>query len=226
MGSRTSRSADTALRDSVTAYTHVLFDHDGVLVDTEPLYFAATRKHLARLGVELEREQFLALQVRGGNAWQLVAPAQQAQVDGERDARDETYQALLRSQPIEIEGVLETLETLAGWVKMCIVTTARRDDFELIHRERSIVPYMDFVLCREDYANSKPDPEPYLMALARFGVPAENALVVEDSARGLAAALAAGLDCAVVHSEFTAGQDFTGARYQLASLAELEEVLT
>ncbi len=196
-----------------------------MLVDTEPLYFAATQKHLARLGVELEHEQFLALQVRGGNAWQLVDPALEKRIDDERDARNATYQQLLRSQPIEIEGVLDTLEALAGVVKMCIVTTARRDDFELIHRHRSIVPYMDFVLCREDYENSKPDPEPYLAALARFGVARENALVVEDSARGLAAAVAAGLDCAVVHSAFTAGQDFTGARYQLANLAALEEVL-
>ncbi len=209
----------------MSAYTHVLFDHDGVLVDTEPLYFAATRQHLARLGVDLGHEQFLALQVRGGNAWQLVDPALEKRVDEERDARNATYQHLLRSRPIEIEGVLDTLQALAGMVKMCIVTTARRDDFELIHRHRSIVPYMDFVLCREDYERSKPDPEPYLTALARFDVAPENALVVEDSARGLAAAMAAGLDCAVVHSPFTAGQDFTGARYQLEKLAALEEIL-
>ncbi len=206
-------------------YTHVLFDHDGVLVDTEPLYFAATQQHLARLGVELEHEQFLALQVRGCNAWELVAPALKRYVDQARSARNATYQRLLRSRRIEIDGVLDTLEALAGVVKMCIVTTSRREDFELIHRHRGIVPFMEFVLCREDYELSKPDPEPYLTALRRFGVTPGEALVVEDSARGLAAASAAGLDCAVVHSAFTAGQDFTGARYQIENLAALEEIL-
>ena len=206
-------------------YTHILFDHDGVLVDTEPLYFEATRLHLARLGVALEREQFLALQVRGGNAWQLVAPSLQTRVDAVRAERNSTYQRLLQSRPIEIPGVRDTLNALADQVRMCIVTTARRADFELIHRARNIVPHMDFVLCREDYENSKPDPEPYLTALSRFGVAPESALVVEDSARGLAAAVAAGLDCAVVHSEFTAGQDFSAARYLLKNLAALEEII-
>jgi FMN phosphatase YigB (HAD superfamily) len=56
---------------------------------------------------------------------------------------------------------------------------------------------MDFVLVRDDYTRAKPDPEPYLTALNRFGAPKEEALVVEDS----------GIDCAVVYNEFTMSQD-------------------
>ena len=51
---------------------------------------------------------------------------------------------------------------------MAIVTTSKRRDFELIHRERPIIRYMDFVLTIEDYSRAKPDPEPYLTALKRF----------------------------------------------------------
>jgi HAD superfamily hydrolase (TIGR01509 family) len=61
---------------------------------------------------------------------------------------------------------------------------------------------MDFVLVREDYSLAKPHAEPYLTGLKRFGATKEEALVVEDSSRGLQSAVAAGIDCAVVYSDF------------------------
>ena len=64
----------------MTRYSHILFDHDGVLVDTEPLYFRATQQQLAHLGVDVDRAQFLAIQLAGGNAWQLVAANRQGEV--------------------------------------------------------------------------------------------------------------------------------------------------
>jgi len=108
---------------------------------------------------------------------------------------------------------------------MAVVTTAKRADFELIHQGRQITPYMDFVLVREDYTRAKPDPEPYLTALKRFGAAAEEALVVEDSARGLSSAVAAGIDCAIVHNDFTKSQDFSRARYRIEVLAELKDIV-
>ncbi len=84
---------------------------------------------------------------------------------------------------------------------------------------------MDFVLTREDYVLSKPNPEPYLLALSRFGGSADDCLVVEDSQRGLQAAIAAGIDCAVVHNAFTASHDFTGATHFLDSIDELLSIV-
>ena len=52
---------------------------------------------------------------------------------------------------------VDTLAALSGHVRMAIVTTSKRDDFELIHAGRAIVQFMDFVLVREDYARSKPE---------------------------------------------------------------------
>jgi IS6 family transposase len=82
-----------------------------------------------------------------------------------------------------------------------------------------------FVLVRDDYTRAKPDPEPYLTALNRFGAPKEEALVVEDSARGLRSAIAAGIDCAVVYNEFTKSHDFSQAHYRIQTLAELKDII-
>jgi HAD superfamily hydrolase (TIGR01509 family) len=209
-------------------YTHILFDHDGVLVDTEPLYYEATRKCLSRLGVELELSLYLELMADGASPWELSRPlgATDEDIERHRDERNVLYQEMLRSSPIEIEGVEEVLAQLSGRYGLAIVTTAKPADFALIHADRNIVPFMDFVLTRQDYVRSKPAPDPYLAALARFSISPDEALIVEDSERGLRAAVAAGVDCAVVHHPFTEPQNFSSATYRIEDLdALLTDVL-
>jgi hypothetical protein len=105
------------------------------------------------------------------------------------------------TEAIEIDGVVDALAALAPYVRMAIVTTSKRADFDLIHENRQIRQFMEFVLVREDYQRSKPDPEPYLTGLQRMGGTKAETLIVEDSARGLNSAVAAGIDCAVVHND-------------------------
>ena len=99
----------------MTLYSHLFFDHDGVLVDTEPLYFQATQETLRTLGVELLLEDYLKLQAIGGNAWQaaLEQGYSDLEVQTKREERNQRYQQLLSAEPIEIEGVLDVLSELA-----------------------------------------------------------------------------------------------------------------
>ena len=205
------------------SYTHILLDHDGVLVDTEPLYFRATQSCVADLGVDLLLSEYLSLMAVGRNVWDLARQvgANDVEIRQARDRRNSLYRELLASEPIDIEGVVEVLTELAHRYRIAIVTTALPEDFELIHRNRTIVSKVDFVVTRDAYENSKPHPDPYLEALKRFGIGPEVALAVEDSQRGLSAAVAAGIDCAVVHNEFTATQDLSKATYQLERLGDL-----
>ena len=206
---------------------YILFDHDGVLVDTESWYYAAGARALADLGLTLDKEQYLRDMSQGLGTW---ARARAAGVDEPtisrlREARDGYYQDYLRSEDIEIDGVVETLAELAPLVRMAIVTTAKRADFELIHERRQIRQFMEFVLVRDDYERAKPHPEPYLAGLQRFGAGTEETLVVEDSSRGLQSAVAAGIDCVVVHNDFTRHQDFSQASHRIDALGELKDVV-
>ncbi len=207
--------------------TTILWDHDGVLVETEPWYFAATRTAIKPLGVDLEKAGYLADMADGRSAWERAKAigASDDDVAVHRAHRDELYQQYLRTKDIEIEGVLDTLATLAQSLQMAIITTSKRVDFELIHAERQIVDHMSFVLCSGDYPRSKPHPDPYLAGLERFGVSAEETVVVEDSERGLRAAVAAGIDCVVIANEFVRGQDLSKASYFVDSIADLPELL-
>ena len=191
----------------------LLWDHDGVLVDTERLYFEATRDVLGRVGIELSESLYLEHMVAGRTLWRIAGEqgVPDERIAAMRNERNELYRALLRTRPIEIPGVSEVLEELGSRHRMAIITTSRRHDFELIHASRDLVRHFEFVLTVEDYARAKPEPDPYLAGLARFGADAAQALALEDSARGLAAARAAGLDCLIIENEFTASHDFSGA---------------
>ncbi|MGF0118526.1 HAD family hydrolase [Promicromonospora sp. Marseille-Q5078] len=207
--------------------THILFDHDGVLVDTEPWYYRAGERALADVGFTQDRDQYLRDMHHGQATWAQArrAGVDEGTIDRQREVRDRYYQEYLRTEAIEIDGVLEALAELSQHVRMAVVTTARRADVELIHEKRRILPFMDFVLAREDYDHAKPHPEPYLTGLRTFGAAREETLVVEDSSRGLASAVAAGIDCAVVHHDFTSSQDFSLAAHRIDALAELTEIV-
>ncbi|MEU4625700.1 HAD family phosphatase [Actinoplanes sp. NPDC023801] len=206
---------------------YILFDHDGVLVDTEFWYFRAGERALADIGLTLDKDRYLRDMAHGRGTWAQAraAGADESVISRQRATRDEYYREYLRAEAIEIEGVIDTLAELSKYVRMAIVTTAKRADFDLIHEKRRIRRFMEFVLDREDYEHAKPHPEPYLTGLKRFGATPAETLVVEDSSRGLSSAVAAGIDCAVVHNDFTASQDFSRATCRIKTLAELTDII-
>jgi len=205
----------------------ILWDHDGVLVETEPWYFEATRQCIRELGVELQQQQYLRDMALGRSAWEQAAAlgVSVEAIARQKEARNQLYQRFLLEQDISIPGVETVLQTLAEAYAMAIVTTAKRSDFELIHAERQIVAHMEFVLASGDYARAKPAPDPYLEALRRFQAAPDQAIVVEDSERGLRSALAAGIDCVVVANAFVAGQDLSQATFQIETLEDLPGLL-
>jgi HAD superfamily hydrolase (TIGR01509 family) len=210
------------------AIRFVLWDNDGVLVDTEHGYYLATRRALAEIGVALELTQYHRLRARGVTSWTVAEEAgiDSAIIDRQRDLRDGYYQQFIRSQDLEIAGVHDTIASMTAAYRMAIVTTAKRRDFELIHRERRIVRHMEFVLTGDDYQPHKPAPDGYLAALERFGATPDETVVIEDSKQGLDAARAAGLRCLIVHNPFFGtAHDFDGATRVLGSVAGVPRML-
>jgi HAD superfamily hydrolase (TIGR01509 family) len=202
----------------------IFWDNDGVLVDTERLFFRATRDILAKIGIDFSLEQYVDLiLIRGKSTWDLAA--QKGISPGDiaclREERDLLYSQFLRDESSVITGVEETLIKLHGKFLMGIVTSSRQDHFELIHRSSGLLGYFDFVLTSQDYTRFKPDPEPYLLAIEKSGCDASECVVIEDSQRGLAAAMQAGLRCFVVPTELTRDSDFSGAYQVLPSVKEL-----
>lgn len=206
----------------------IFWDNDGVLVDTEHLYFDATKRVLASAGVPLRRDQYIDLFLRQGRgAWHLAEDAgvPPGEVDRLREERDALYARLLSEESHAIDGVERVLSELHGRVVMGIVTSSKRHHFDLIHQTSGLLRYVDFVLASGDYPRAKPHPDPYLKAIATAGVEADACIAIEDSERGLEAALGAGLRCIVVPTDLTRGCAFAGAAAVVSTVADIPREL-
>ena len=203
----------------------IFWDNDGVLVDTEGLYYQASREALEGIGFELTAKQFAEISLSSGRSVFELATDNVQLMDELRQWRNRRYSELLLEGNLLLPGVHETLAQLADGKQMAVVTSSRRDHFDLIHTDTGILPYFDFILCREDYREAKPNPEPYLLALQRSGRNKADCLVIEDSPRGLASAKAAGLTCWVIPSPQTVGRDFAGADRIIETIEQLPELL-
>lgn len=205
----------------------ILWDSDGVLVDTEHLFYEANRRLLLMHGVDLTPRQFLDWFLRDNcGAWHLLLEKAYApeQIPLLREERNQIQENLLKqTQTFAIPGMLPLLARLAARLKMGIVTSATPEHFEIIHRDLGFLQHVEFALTDGSYARSKPAPDPYLLGLERIGLAAEECLVVEDSPRGLEAALAAGLRCIVVRSALSLDYPFPGAYRVVDDVPQLEQ---
>lgn len=206
-------------------FNGIFWDNDGVLMETEHLYFRACAEALEGEGVALSMDEFMEISMRRGESVLQLARLPRSGESALRDWRNERYLELLANEAQVIPGVVETLQRLHGRVPMAIVTGCRREHFELMHRGSGLLRFFDFVVTREDYLRAKPHPESYLTALKRAALHPQGCLAVEDSERGVAAAVAAGLACAAIPGGFNAGGNFAAARWRLERISQLPELL-
>lgn len=209
-------------------YAAILWDNDGVLVDTERWYFQATKEAFAGVGIEFTAEsyfEYVLSRSKGTSAFAAAHGLGEADIAALQVFRNERYSQLLEQESITMEGVRETLAILRLHFRMGIVTSSRRQHFEAIHRRTGLLGFFDFAITHEDYARSKPAPDPYLAGIARTGFPAGKCLAIEDAPRGLLAAQAAALDCWIIPTELTRRAAFSGAARVLDHITDVPALL-
>ncbi len=206
----------------------ILWDNDGVLVDTEGLYLQACRETLEPLGVRLSDDRFVELFLKAGEGLSRIGAEHgidEQTLEAARVRRNARYTEFLHAGVPVIDGARQVLRQLLGTVRMGIVTSSQREHFEIIHATTGLLDFFDFTLVREDYRHSKPAPEPYLTAMRQNGLSAAECVVIEDSDRGLRSAMAAGLRCIVIPQGLTRGLDFTGALRQLTDIRQVPPLI-
>jgi HAD superfamily hydrolase (TIGR01509 family) len=210
------------------AFDAILFDNDGVLVDTEPLFLRATQEILATVDVELTAEVYHEISMRRGGTVFDLAEARGISPDeilSLRRVRNRRYSELIDQGVRVLDGVVETLERLHGVLPMAIVTTSDREHFDLIHSQTELIRFFDFVVAQGDYTHHKPHPEPYLTAASRIGAAPNRCLAIEDTERGVQSATAAGMSCIVIPNELSKAGNFEKAHTVLDSMHELTSLL-
>jgi HAD superfamily hydrolase (TIGR01509 family) len=205
----------------------VLFDLDGVLADTEPLHWTAYREVLLELGVDVGIEEYRHRFIArgGGPEYACEAYGLPLTADELRARKLPRYLALLRRGVSPRPGARAALERLRGRFRTAVATNSVRAEVELILGSLGLLPLLDAIVTREDYRDAKPAPDAYLTAAARLGLPPAECVVVEDTPRGLGAALAAGMRAVALPNELTADADFSGCTARLSHLDELTPAL-
>jgi HAD superfamily hydrolase (TIGR01509 family) len=207
----------------------IIFDMDGVLIDSEALHNAAIAATMAEYGVSLPPSLFAEL--TGTTDAAFLEQASRTYFGGSISAatlleRKQHFFVASEDQVQPIPGALDFLRAVRPQVAAtALVTSALRHNQQLAFARFGLAPCFDAVVTAEDVTHGKPHPEPYQTAVVRLGIPADECLVIEDSLHGLAAARAAGcrtLGLATSYSVETLAA--TGADYVCASYAEVAAV--
>lgn len=204
-------------------FAAVIFDMDGVLVDGEPLHFAALNELLAPDGIAVTFDQYRPyMGTKAG--WRDMA------IDFGLASPPETYSARYsdlvlanyrNAEPLPgahrvVEGLRE-----AG-VPVGLASSSRRPWVEACLETIGLDGHFDAIVTGSDVERGKPDPEIYLLAAERLGVNPVSCLAIEDAPAGIEAAHAAGMECWAVRTEYTRGLDLPGPGREYESLEEID----
>lgn len=201
----------------------VVFDLDGVLIDSETLQYRAYRSVLERFGVQVELDEYATHWIAAGRGPEYVVDRHHLQISPAdlRALKQPVYHELLRREVTLMPGAAAALARLQPHFPLALATNSGRRDVSFVLDHFDLGQYFTAVVTREDYAEAKPAPDAYLTAAARLGVAPGDCLVVEDAHRGILAAHRAGARVVAVPHGFTRHNDFSLAARVLNSLDEL-----
>jgi HAD superfamily hydrolase (TIGR01509 family) len=184
----------------------VIFDLDGVLIDSEPLHMEAWRRFCKKTGRHLSRKQledaighYDAAVVRPWFGKHLT----DKEVEEVVRQKFKEYYALLSEKFPTFPGVRECVETLARGFRLAIATSEWRASIELAAERLGITSYIEASCGKEDVTHHKPHPEIYLKLTRMMELSPEEVAAVEDSPAGVRSARAAGCKCIGVTNSFS-----------------------
>jgi HAD superfamily hydrolase (TIGR01509 family) len=214
----------------------LIFDFDGLIVDTESAIYQAWRELYESQGHDLPLSTYVQCVGSTFHSYDPVRALEEL-VGGEIQ-----WPELLETKDARIRELHEEADTLPGIRELlvqarsegipCAVASSSARSWVAGWLERlGILEAFNFICSRDDVPRAKPAPDLFLEVLRVFGAPPHRALVLEDSYNGLKAARAAGIACVVVPNAITAESDFSGAAKVLPTLGSvrldgLRQILT
>lgn len=210
-----------------TGFSHVIFDLDGVLLDTEPLYTRATQEVVAPFGKVFDWSVKAQLMGRDAltSARTLVLALDLPISAEEYLARKEPLLSALFPSAVEMPGASGCVKALRErGVNLAVATSSSSEHYRLKTERHSWFELFDAVVCsdHEGVKRLKPAPDIFLVAAQKLGAAPDQCLVIEDSLAGVAAALAAGMQVLAFPDPQMNDEAYPSARRIFRSYADLD----
>lgn len=207
----------------------VIFDMDGVLIDSEPANLAVIKGFFESHGKQASEEYLVSLVGRSiHDTWDLTSNAWQEPITFE--AYHAMYQVYREQHPIDYEAILfPHVKELLAWLKqegyqVAIASSSKLRTIERVLSQCNLSDFFDLKMSGEMFEKSKPNPEIYLKSASNLGLDVKECIAVEDSKAGLAACLAANMPViAKIDERF--GADPNVADYKINDILEIKMIL-
>jgi beta-phosphoglucomutase family hydrolase len=180
----------------------IIFDMDGVLIDSGLPHFKSWQLLAEENGAEIPESLFWETFGKTNN--QILPLIFKQNLDEDEmtrfsDRKEELYREIIRGKVQPLPGLMDLIKNLVNQgVKIAIGSSGPRLNVELVIQELRLKEFISAYTCAEDVTHGKPDPEVFLKAAQKLGVPPERCLVFEDSLHGIEAARHAGMKCIAI----------------------------
>lgn len=204
----------------------IVFDFDGLIIDTETPWYEAFRQIYQEHGCELPLDQWLlcvGTTFSSFDPYEYLERLLKRELDRKRlqAIGERKHRELMEKQDIR-PGVLDYLTSAReSGLKIGLASSSSGSWVEPFLRKHGLYGYFDAIVTADLVAKVKPDPELYIKALDALGVSGDEAVAFEDSLNGLKAARAAGLHCVIVPNAITRHLEFDDYSMRLSSMSEM-----
>ena len=204
----------------------IIFDMDGVIVDSEPMHIEAEKQILLKYGVKISPDE---LRTYTGTTAEFEFTdlirkySLNTTVDTLFREKETILFGLLERQTKPTKGVVRLIKSLKRHgLKLAIASSGHRKLVQYFIRKLKIASHFDSVVCAEDITRSKPDPEIFLKAAGSLGLDPAECMVIEDSTLGVEAAKSAGMKCIAFRNPSSGNQDFSKANLVIDDFTKLD----
>ncbi len=203
----------------------VIFDLDGVLLDSESLYKQTNIALFKKLGTDITDEEYNSfIGISGDKMWGYIkkkADLKQSISELRAIEREAKYDGLFKNHLSPNPGLFELLDYIASKNIPCaIASSGLMKNIALILEKLNVRSYFKHIVSGEMPGKGKPDPEIFLLAADHFGATADQCLVIEDSTNGTTAAKAAEMTCVGYINPGSGNQDLSNADLVISSLTD------
>lgn len=206
----------------------VIFDMDGVIVDTEPLHKKAYYQHFKELNIEVDAELFSKFTGKSTrNVYQMMKDIFGIETNVEEliQRKRTIFYGLFDSDPALklLEGVHVLINNLhSANFQLILASSAAKSTIDRVFKRFNLFPYFSHLVSGEDFPESKPNPAIFIEAQRLSGNDKSNCIIIEDSTNGIQAANAAGIFCVGYKSEHSKNQSYETADLVIHHFDELK----